>query len=130
MLTCTGRYRKTATGKRLLMGAAQTWMRQSVKGCLRLPVMRGFTNSVARLFAYCIHITLRLMRQTQKKSWRCMIVNGQMKRYREYLKTMPEPIQLKDIRQDMDLRGLLDYAKRKGKKVIELSEQERMSFLR
>jgi len=59
-----------------------------------------------------------------------MIVNGQMKRYREYLKTMPEPIQLKDIRQDMDLRGLLDYAKRKGKKVIELSEQERMSFLR
>jgi len=35
-----------------------------------------------------------------------------------------------DIRQDMDLRGLLDYAKRKGKKVIELSEQERMSFLR
>ena len=44
-------------------------------------------------------------------------MNGQMKRYREYLKTMPEPIQLKDIRQDMDLRGLLDYAKRKGKKV-------------
>ena len=57
-------------------------------------------------------------------------MNGQMKRYREYLKTMPEPIQLKDIRQDMDLRGLLDYAKRKGKKVIELSEQDRMSFLR
>lgn len=30
----------------------------------------------------------------------------------------------------MDLRGLMNYAKDKGKKVMELSEKERMAFVK
>lgn len=42
---------------------------------------------------------------------------------------MPEPISLSEIQKKLDLRGLMDYAKSKGKKVIELSEAEKMMFL-
>lgn len=54
----------------------------------------------------------------------------QMKKYRESLKNTPEPILLSQIQQKMDLRGLMAYAKERGMKVAELSEQERMSFVK
>lgn len=57
-------------------------------------------------------------------------MTGQMKRYRESLKETPEPILLSRIQTKMDLRGLMKYAKEKGKKVMELSEEERRSFIR
>ena len=57
-------------------------------------------------------------------------MSGQMKRYRESLKETPEPILLSQIQTKMDLRGLMKYAKEKGKKVMELSEEERRSFIR
>ena len=56
-------------------------------------------------------------------------MTGQMKRYRESLKETPEPILLSQIQTKMDLRGLMKYAKEKGKKVMELSEEERRSFI-
>ena len=57
-------------------------------------------------------------------------MTGQMKRYRESLKETLEPILLSQIQTKMDLRGLMKYAKEKGKKVMELSEEERRSFIR
>ena len=59
-----------------------------------------------------------------------MIMTGQMKKYRESLKNTSEPILLSHIQQKMDLRGLMAYAKERGMKVAELSEQERMSFVK
>ena len=59
-----------------------------------------------------------------------MIMTGQMKKYRESLKKTPEPILMSQIQQKMDLRGLMAYAKERGMKVAELSEQERMSFVK
>ena len=57
-------------------------------------------------------------------------MNGQMKRYRESLAMMPEPIMLSQCPQiKIDLRGLMEYAKRKGKKVIELTEEEKKLFI-
>lgn len=57
-------------------------------------------------------------------------MTGQMKKYRESLEKTPEPILLSQIQQKMDLRGLMAYAKEKGMKVVELTEQEKMSFLK
>ena len=57
-------------------------------------------------------------------------MNGLMKKYRESLKKTPEPILLSQIQQKMDLRGLMAYAKERGLKVAELSEKERMSFVK
>ena len=58
-------------------------------------------------------------------------MNGQMKRYKDSLKTMQGPILLSecpDIK--LDLRGLMTYAKEKGVKVIELSEDEKSCFIK
>lgn len=57
-------------------------------------------------------------------------MTGQMKKYRESLMKTPDPILLSQIKQKMDLRGLMAYAKERGVKVAELSEQERMSFVK
>lgn len=65
-----------------------------------------------------------------KKLWRCMTMTGQMKKYRDSLEKMPEPILLSQMQTKMDLRGFMNYAKEKGKKVMELSEEERMSFVK
>ena len=59
-----------------------------------------------------------------------MTMTGQMKRYRESLLMTPEPILLSHIQKKIDLRGLMTYAKSKGKKVAELTEQEKMSFVK
>ena len=57
-------------------------------------------------------------------------MTGQMTKYKESLRHMPEPVLLSQIQTKMDLRGLMHYAKEKGKKVMELSEKERMSFIK
>ena len=59
-----------------------------------------------------------------------MTMTGQMKKYRDSLEKTPEPVLLSQIQTKMDLRGLMLYAKEKGKKVMELSEKERMSFIK
>lgn len=53
-------------------------------------------------------------------------MNGQMKKYRESLDGMSEPIMLSQIKNTMDLRGLMQYAKNKGVKVSQLTESERL----
>lgn len=58
-------------------------------------------------------------------------MNGQMKRYKEIIKDMPEPIRLKNRPKiNVDMRGIMDYAEKQGKKVIELSEEERNMFIK
>lgn len=57
-------------------------------------------------------------------------MNGQMKRYSKSLKNMSEPVLLSQIGKTMDLRGLMRYAKEKGMKVTQLTEEERLSFVR
>ena len=57
-------------------------------------------------------------------------MTGQMKKYKESLAVMPEPIMLSQIKQKMDLRGRMEYARKKGVKVAELREQEKLSFMR
>ena len=57
-------------------------------------------------------------------------MTGRMKKYRESLKRTPEPIMLSQIQQKMDLHGLMEYAKKKGMKVVELTEKEKMSFMK
>lgn len=52
-------------------------------------------------------------------------MNGQMKKYRESLDGMSEPIMLSQMKNTIDLRGLMQYAKNKGVKVSQLTESER-----
>lgn len=57
-------------------------------------------------------------------------MNGQMKRYRDSLAMMPELILLSQCSQiKLDLRGLMAYAKRNGKKVVDLTDDEKKSFI-
>jgi hypothetical protein len=56
-------------------------------------------------------------------------MNGQTKRYKDSLATTSEPILLSQMSQSLDLRGIMHYAKNKGIKVAELSEQEKMMFV-
>lgn len=76
----------------------------------------------------CVDLCESAEKITEKEH--CMIMIGQMKRYRESLKKTPDPILLSQIQKKMDLRGLMTYAQERGMKVAELSEQERMSFVK
>lgn len=58
------------------------------------------------------------------------IMNGQMKKYNQSLKNMPSPILLSQMTGRVQLRDLMTYAKKKGVKVAELSEEEKMSFVK
>ena len=58
-----------------------------------------------------------------------MIMTGQMTKYKESLKHMPEPIMLSQIQKKLDLRGLMKYAKKKGLKVSQLTNEEKNRFL-
>lgn len=43
---------------------------------------------------------------------------------------MPEPIMPKDLpKAKIDINGLVDYARRKGKRVSELTEEEQNRFI-
>ena len=58
-------------------------------------------------------------------------MNGPMKKYKEIIKTIPDPIRLKDRPQiNLDMRGLMNYAEQQGKKVIDLSEEEKNMFIK
>lgn len=57
-------------------------------------------------------------------------MDGWMKRYHESLKDMSAPIEVCEIRQKLDTRGLLAYAKKQGKKIIDLSDDEKMLFMK
>ena len=57
-------------------------------------------------------------------------MNGQMKRYKQSLANTPEPILLSQCPQiKMDLRGMMRYAKSIGKKVVELTDDEKRMFI-
>jgi hypothetical protein len=56
-------------------------------------------------------------------------MNGQMRRYRESLAKTSDPILLSQIDQSLNLRGIIRYAKDKGVKVEQLTEQEKMMFV-
>ncbi len=57
-------------------------------------------------------------------------MSGQMKKYRESLKNMEQPILLSQMTKTMDLRGLMKYAKEKGVEVVQLTEKEKLSFVK
>lgn len=50
-----------------------------------------------------------------------MMTEEMKKRYEKSLESTPGPIRLSDMKQDMDLRGIMTYAKAQGKRVIDLS---------
>lgn len=51
-----------------------------------------------------------------------------MTRYKESLTKTPKPIPYSEIKGRMDYRGLLAYAKSKGKKISELTQAEKKQF--
>lgn len=51
-------------------------------------------------------------------------------KYKELLSKTSKPILLSDMKQKMDLRGLMKHAKEKGIKVEEMSYEEKTSFIR
>lgn len=58
-------------------------------------------------------------------------MNRRTRRYEESLAKMPEPILLSQSPKiELDLRGLMQYAKKKGVKVIELTEREKVLFVK
>ncbi|MBF1007174.1 MAG: hypothetical protein HXK79_08645 [Lachnospiraceae bacterium] len=56
-------------------------------------------------------------------------MSGQMKKYKESLEDTPNPILLSQISKKIDLRGIMNYAKKKGIKVSQLSESEKLKFI-
>jgi hypothetical protein len=52
-----------------------------------------------------------------------------MKKYKESLEDTPNPILLSQISKKIDLRGIMNYAKKKGIKVSQLSESEKLKFI-
>ena len=59
-----------------------------------------------------------------------MIMYGQMKKYNQSLKSTPSPILLSQMTKKVNIRNLMTYAKKKGVKVADLSEEEKMSFIK
>ena len=58
-------------------------------------------------------------------------MNGQMRRYRESLAKMSDPVLLSQCpKVRLDLRGLMRYAKEKGVKVTDLTEKEKAVFIK
>lgn len=53
-----------------------------------------------------------------------------MNKHEMSLQNMPEPIMLSQTTKSMDLRGIMAYAKKKGKKVVDLSAAEKEMFMR
>lgn len=57
-------------------------------------------------------------------------MSEQMQRYKESLKEMSEPVMLSQMTKAVDLRGLMKYAKEKGVEIAQLTEKEKMSFVK
>lgn len=59
-----------------------------------------------------------------------MIMNGWTRKYKESLERTGDPIVLSQCRKMvMDLPGLMTYAKKNGKRVVELTEEEKRKFI-
>ena len=59
-----------------------------------------------------------------------MIMNGQMKRYKESLSRTPGPIMPSQIpKVKLDMRGLVKYAKERGIAPIDLTQEEKERFM-
>ncbi len=75
-------------------------------------------------------IRLEYMEKQHEGYGRCMIMNGQMKNYERYLKSlegMEEPIIPNVI---FDMHGAVEYANKKGVKISELSDDEKKLFVK
>lgn len=59
-----------------------------------------------------------------------MIMYGQMKKYKESLKTMQGPYKPNDFKQHVDIKGIMKYAEKKGVKVVDLTDNEKKAFLK
>ena len=58
-------------------------------------------------------------------------MTGQMRRYKESLAKMSDPVLLSQCpKVRLDLRGLMRYAKEKGVKVTDLTEKEKAVFIK
>ena len=58
-------------------------------------------------------------------------MNGQVRRYKESLAKMSDPVLLSQCpKVRLDLRGLMRYAKEKGVKVTDLTEKEKAVFIK
>ena len=62
-------------------------------------------------------------------------MNGQMKNFNNYYKQLEtmdlNPVSAKDLpRVKLDIRGAILYAKKMGKEVCELSDDEKQKFMR
>ena len=55
-------------------------------------------------------------------------MNGQMTRYKESLLKTPKPVPFSQIKGTMDYRSLIAYAKSKGKKISDLTQDEKKQF--
>ena len=55
-------------------------------------------------------------------------MNGQMKKYKESLKNTGKPIMLEDIKQRVNIKAIMNYAKKKGVNVSELTDKEKKFF--
>lgn len=53
-----------------------------------------------------------------------------MKKYIKSLKKTPSPILPSQITEKINIRELMEYARKKGVKVADLSEEEKKSFLK
>lgn len=52
-------------------------------------------------------------------------------KYNEYVNKMPDPIMPSELpRKKIDFRAIIQYAEEKGVKVTELSEEEKMAFMK
>ncbi len=58
-----------------------------------------------------------------------MMTEERKSRYEKSLESTPGPIRLSDMKQDMDLRGIMAYAKAQGKRAIDLSDEEKARFI-
>lgn len=58
-------------------------------------------------------------------------MNGQMRKYNESLINTPGPIPYSQVpKMQIDMDGIIKYAKEKGMKVSELSEHEKSMFIK
>ena len=78
---------------------------------------------------------LMLIRQILRKSERYITMNGQMKNYNNYYKQLETmdltPVSAKDLPHvKLDIRGAIAYAKKLGKQVFELTDEEKQRFMR
>ena len=56
-------------------------------------------------------------------------MNGQMKNYRDYIEQSYIPIDVNSLPYFFDMRGMREYAKKKGVPMTELIQKEKEKFL-